>query len=120
MKKNRPGFAIRVIARPSERERLARILFAESTTLGVRVSETDRVVLEREDRRVSTPFGKIRVKLVRDAAGHLEPSAEYDDCKRAARKAGAPLREVVRTAEEAARRLEAEPISRAAARRSRP
>jgi uncharacterized protein (TIGR00299 family) protein len=103
MKKNRPGFAIRVIARPAEREALARVLFAESTTLGVRVSEADRIVLAREERRVATPFGPIRVKVVRDAAGRPTPSAEYEDCKKAARRAGVPLREVVRVAEEAAR-----------------
>jgi hypothetical protein len=38
-----------------------------------------------------------------DADGRALVSAEYDDCKRAARKSGAPLREVVRAAEEAAR-----------------
>ena len=103
MKKNRPGFALRVVARPSERDALARVLFAESTTLGVRVTEADRVVLAREDLRVATPFGPIRVKIVRDESGRATPSAEYEDCKRAARKAGVPLREVVRAAEEAAR-----------------
>lgn len=103
MKKNRPGFAIRVIARPAEREALARVLFAESTTLGVRVSEAERIVLAREEHRVATPFGPIRVKVVRDAAGRPTPSAEYEDCKAAARRAGVPLREVVRAAEEAAR-----------------
>src|SRR5690606_35352522 len=82
---------------------LARVLFAESTALGVRVAEAERVVLARETRRVATPFGPIRVKIVRDATGRAEPSAEYDDCKRAARRAGAPLREVVRAAEAAAR-----------------
>jgi hypothetical protein len=103
MKKNRPGFAIRVIGRPAEREALARVLFAESTTLGVRVAEADRIVLAREERRVATPFGPIRVKVVRDAGGRPTASAEYEDCKRAARRAGVPLREVVRAAEEGAR-----------------
>lgn len=103
MKKNRPGFAIRVIAKPSHRVPLARVLFAESTTLGVRVAEAERIVLIREERRVSTPFGPIRVKVVRDAAGRPTASAEYEDCKKAARRAGVPLREVVRTAEDAAR-----------------
>jgi uncharacterized protein (TIGR00299 family) protein len=106
MKKNRPGFAIRVLARPAEREVLARVLFAESTTLGVRVAEMERVVLTREERKVATPFGSIRVKIARDAAGHGTPSAEYDDCKAAAKRAGVPLREVVRVAEEAARKIE--------------
>lgn len=103
MKKNRPGFAIRVIAKPSHRVPLARVLFAESTTLGVRVAEAERIVLIREERRVATPFGPIRVKVVRDAAGRPTASAEYEDCKKAARRAGVPLREVVRVAEDAAR-----------------
>jgi uncharacterized protein (DUF111 family) len=52
---------------------------------------------------VATPYGRIRVKRVWLAGGGVEVSAEYDDCKRAARKAGAPLRDVVRAAEERAR-----------------
>jgi len=103
MKKNRPGFLVRVLARPSDRLPLARILFAESTAIGVRASELDRIVLDREKRRVVTPFGRVGVKIVWDADGRALVSAEYDDCKRAARKSGAPLREVVRAAEEAAR-----------------
>jgi uncharacterized protein (TIGR00299 family) protein len=103
MKKNRPGFLVRVLARPSERVALARILFAESTAIGVRVSEHERVVLEREKRRVATPYGPVGVKVVWDLEGAALVSAEYDDCKRVAKKAGVPLRQVVRAAEEAAR-----------------
>lgn len=105
MKKNRPGFGVRVLARPSERLAVARVLFAHSTALGVRLSECERLVLERESRRVETPFGPIRVKRVRDPEGIWHVSAEYDDCKRAARKAGVSLREVVRVAEDRARAL---------------
>jgi len=103
MKKNRPGFLVRVLARPPDRAALAGILFAESTALGVRVSAWDRMVLPRQERRVETPYGRIRVKVVRPAPGRVEVSPEYDDCKRAARKAGVALREVVRAAEAAAR-----------------
>jgi uncharacterized protein (DUF111 family) len=91
------------LARPSERDALARVLFAESTAIGVRTAELDRIVLEREVRRVTTAYGRIRVKVVWDAEGMAQVSAEYDDCRDAARKSGAPLREVVRAAEEAAR-----------------
>ncbi len=103
MKKNRPGFLIRVLARPAERLRLAQILFAESTTIGVRTTESDRLVLHREQRQVDTQYGRIAVKLVRDGDGRVGVSAEYDDCKRAARRTGAPLRDVVRAAEDAGR-----------------
>lgn len=105
MKKNRPGHLVRVMARPSDRIPLASVLFAESTAIGVRVTESDRLVLEREERRVATPFGRIRVKRVRGPDGRVSVSAEYDDCKAAAKKSGASLREVVRAAEEAGRAL---------------
>jgi uncharacterized protein (DUF111 family) len=103
MKKNRPGILVRVLGRPSDRIALARVLFAESTAIGVRTSESERIVLEREALRVRTRFGTIRVKRVFDPDGGALVSAEVDDCKRAAARSGAPLREVVRAAEEAAR-----------------
>ncbi|MDJ0848218.1 MAG: nickel pincer cofactor biosynthesis protein LarC [Myxococcota bacterium] len=105
MKKNRPGYLVRVMARPSERLELAKILFAESSAIGVRVTESDRIVLEREERRVSTPWGRVRVKRVRDTEGGVSVSAEYDDCRRVARRHRVPLREVVRVAEEKGREL---------------
>jgi uncharacterized protein (TIGR00299 family) protein len=102
MKKNRPGFAVRVVARSSDRAALAGILFAESTTLGVRIQEAERLLLEREIKTVRTPFGPIRVKIARDPLAGSTVSAEYDDVKQAARRAGVPLRDVVRAAESAA------------------
>jgi pyridinium-3,5-bisthiocarboxylic acid mononucleotide nickel chelatase len=104
MKKNRPGVLVRVLARPSDKLAVAHRLFAESTAIGVRVFEVDRVVLHREMRRVETRYGRIAVKVVTDLEGRETFSAEVDDCVRAARKHDTPLREVVRVAEEAARR----------------
>lgn len=104
MKKNRPGFLVRVLARPMDKDLLARILFAESTAIGVRVSEWDRLVLERSKRRLKTPHGTVSVKLIRSPEGGLECSPEYDDCKRLAQKSGLPLREIVQRVREQARR----------------
>jgi hypothetical protein len=99
MKKSRPGFLLRVIARPEGRGPLARALLRETTTLGVRSYECDRLVLERDVVRVATPWGRIRVKRSRREDGRLDVSAEYEDAKRAAREAGVPIRDVVRIAE---------------------
>ena len=104
MKKNRPGMLVRVLARPSDKQAVANRLFADSTAIGVRVYEVDRVVLRREMRRVETRYGRIAVKVVQDPEGRETFSAEVDDCVRAARAHEVPLREVVREAEEAARR----------------
>ena len=95
MKKNRPGFGVRVLARPTERDVLARILFAESTAIGVRSSEWSRLVLERSSRRFKSDLGTVSIKLIRSPEGAIECSPEYDDCKRLARRHGIPLREVV-------------------------
>jgi uncharacterized protein (TIGR00299 family) protein len=104
MKKNRPGFLVRVLAKPMDRDKLARILFAESTAIGVRVAEWDRLILERSNRKLKTPLGTVSVKLIRSPEGELECSPEYDDCKRLARKHGIPLRQVVERVREQARR----------------
>lgn len=103
MKKNRPGFLVRVLAKPSGRIALSELLMTHSTTLGVRCHEWDRLVLPRHSRKVATDYGRIGVKFVRQPRGRIEVSAEYDDCKRAARKFDVPLREVIRAAEDVAR-----------------
>ncbi|TDJ19806.1 MAG: nickel pincer cofactor biosynthesis protein LarC [Deltaproteobacteria bacterium] len=106
MKKNRPGHLVRVLGHPSDRISLARILFAESTAIGVRVTESDRIILKREVRRVDTTYGRVRVKRVFDLDGRVSVSPEYDDCKRLARSKQVPLRKVVQAAEEAGRGLD--------------
>lgn len=104
MKKNRPGFLLRVLARPVDRDALARIVFLESTSIGVRTSEWDRLILERKSIRVKTEIGVIRVKVIRGPGGEVQFSPEYDDCKRVAKKSGVALREVVRRVSDQARR----------------
>lgn len=98
MKKNRPGFLVRILAQPKDRTALAKTLFAESTALGVRHLEMERMLLRREMVSLATPYGKIRVKKIVTQTG-VEYSAEYEDCKRAARRLGVPLRQVVREVE---------------------
>jgi hypothetical protein len=90
MKKNRPGHLLRVVAKLEDRERLATIVFAETPTLGVRLTSAERLVAEREIRTVETPWGPVRVKV---AGGHTAP--EYDDCRKIAEEKNVPLRDVM-------------------------
>jgi hypothetical protein len=103
MKKSRPGFLLRVIGPVHRRNELAARIVAETTTLGVRIQELDRLILPREIRRVETRYGRIAVKVSTRPDGQLDHSAEFDDCRRAAAREGVPLRDVIRAAEEAAR-----------------
>ena len=89
MKKGRPGTKLSVLAEEHERDRMAEIVFRETTTLGVRTTTMDRLVLPRSIVEVQTRFGTIRAKL---AGGRVAP--EYDDCARAAQTHHVALRDV--------------------------
>lgn len=91
MKKNRPGTLVRVIAHPEDRERLAAIVFAETSTLGLRMYEAERRVQARQTKEVETPYGRVRIKI--SESGDFAP--EYDDCLRLARERGVALKKVM-------------------------
>jgi uncharacterized protein (TIGR00299 family) protein len=101
MKKNRPGTWIHVLCRPSDVHTLEAILFAETSTLGVRQQLVGRHALSRSSQTVETRYGPVQVKIARWAAGQVKASPEYEDCRRLAEEQGVPLREVYRAAEAA-------------------
>ena len=94
MKKSRPGTLVTVIARPQDREKLSAILFAETTTIGVRFQAMQRECLDRELRTIATPLGAIRFKIASRGGRVLNASPEFDDCARIAAEHGVPIKEV--------------------------
>ena len=96
MKKNRPGSLLRVIAKPEDQERLAQIVFAETSTLGLRIHSAERRVEPRSMIEIETPLGRVRGKV--SAQGAFAP--EYDDCKLIAQRTGTPLQLVFAIAQE--------------------
>jgi len=102
MKKSRPGALLTVICRDDAREALARIIFEETTTAGIRYRRMERTVLDRETRRVSTPWGEIAVKVLAAAGRVVTVSPEYEECRRIARERGVPLKQVYDEARKAA------------------
>jgi len=97
MKKGRPGSLLRVVARPEDRERLAQMVFAETSTLGLRIYDAERRVQARAIVEVDTPRGKVRIKV--GDTGSFAP--EYEDCRRLALETGAPLKEIFAQAQAA-------------------
>ncbi len=94
MKKGRPGVLLTVVAPPERRTTIEELLFAETTTLGVRWLEWDRTVLERETVSVETEFGPVAVKVARREGRVYNVAPEFDDCLARARAAGRPVKEV--------------------------
>ncbi|MGH9397906.1 MAG: nickel pincer cofactor biosynthesis protein LarC [Terriglobia bacterium] len=103
MKKNRPGLEITILCAPERVEALSRILFDETTTLGVRIHEARRLVLGREVVSVETIYGQVRVKVARSNGRVLNAAPEYDDCRRLAEEKSVPLKEVMLAAQVAFR-----------------
>lgn len=99
MKKNRPATQVQVLCTPQDADRLAAILFAETSTLGIRKQLVERLALQRETLLVDTPYGEIRVKVARWGADLHKLAPEYNDCREAARKFNLPLRDVYRVVE---------------------
>lgn len=63
MKKSRPAFTVHVLCERQDHGRLMRLLFVESTTLGVRKRPVDRCALMRKTVTAPTSFGDVRVKV---------------------------------------------------------
>ena len=103
MKRGRPATQVTLLASPERAAELTEIMFDETPTLGVRIQEVYRRTLPREIRRLSTPQGPVRVKIIRTASG-METRPEYRDCRVIAQRTGMPLRSVIRRIERLAER----------------
>ncbi len=105
MKKGRAGVQVSALAPPDVAGAVERAFFVHSTTLGIRRSEVDRVVLARSFAPVTTPYGRVRVKLAALDGEVVGTHPELEECRRLAARAGVPVREVMAAAAAAARAL---------------
>ena len=98
MKKNRPGTLLTVLCQPEDENALMSLIFAETTTFGVRSYRARRRTLPRESVKVKTSFGEVRIKLSRVNGRLLHVAPEYDDCRRLAVEKNVPLQQVINEA----------------------
>ncbi len=98
MKKNRPGMLLTVLAQPRDAARLAKLIFSETTTLGVRAREEKRHVLPRRWDSVHTAWGEVRMKVASLNGGIANYAPEYEDCRRIATAHHVPLKRVMQEA----------------------
>jgi uncharacterized protein (TIGR00299 family) protein len=98
MKKGRPGMVLTVLARPEQASQMTKIIFAETTTLGVRMREERRQVLQRRSTSVQTQWGEVRMKIANLNGTVTNYAPEYEDCRRIAEEKGVPLKSVMQEA----------------------
>lgn len=94
MKKNRPAVMVTLICQIVDTERLARLILAETSTLGVRVQQVQRRKAQRSQEQIITPLGPLQIKLKRLGTRVISAAPEYEDCRRLARARQMPLEEV--------------------------
>lgn len=86
MKKNRPGVLLQVQCQASDAEKLAELIFHETTALGLRRSTLERWILPRQTVTVKTAFGEVAGIVAKLPGGGERFSPEYDSCSQVAQK----------------------------------
>jgi pyridinium-3,5-bisthiocarboxylic acid mononucleotide nickel chelatase len=95
MKKSRPGVLLTVLARPEDVPRLTKLVFGETTTLGIRMRQERRQTLARRTVAVQTPWGEVRMKVANLNGSIANYAPEYEDCRRIADQHKVPLKQVM-------------------------
>jgi len=98
MKKNRPALLITLVCPVDRIDALSRLIFQETTTIGIRHTLAQRKTLQREFVKVRTPFGAVTIKVSRLDGKKMNAAPEYEDCRRIATETGMALKEVVAAA----------------------
>jgi hypothetical protein len=95
MKKNRPGVLTAVLAPLPQIREFCELLMSHTTTLGVRLTVSERFVLPRRAATATTSLGEIRVKIVELPDGRIEKRPEFEDARAIGRNLGIPVRRVL-------------------------
>lgn len=98
MKKSRPGTLLTLLAKPEDAEQIARLVFRETSTIGIRTRREQRYVLPRRHETVQTQWGEVRMKVAQIKGSVSNYAPEYEDCRRIAEQYHVPLKHVMQEA----------------------
>lgn len=98
MKKNRPGVLLTVLTKTEDADRLTNLMFAETSTLGVRWRVEQRRILARRWETVETSWGPVRIKIANMNGTVSNYAPEFEDCRALAEKHHVPLKQVMQEA----------------------
>ncbi|MCG2815958.1 MAG: nickel pincer cofactor biosynthesis protein LarC [Acidobacteriota bacterium] len=99
MKKNRMGTLLTILSRSPQLDALIEAVFNETTSIGVRYYPVNRRVLERSIQTVEVLGETIRIKTALRDGRTINAQPEYEDCLKAARRTGTPLKDIIRAVE---------------------
>jgi pyridinium-3,5-bisthiocarboxylic acid mononucleotide nickel chelatase len=94
MKKSRPGILITALCRPEKLGEIQEVILRHTSTFGVRYREVERLALDRKFVSVVTSYGPLSIKLGILNKEVIQVAPEFEDCRKAAEKAGVPIKTV--------------------------
>lgn len=95
MKKGRSGIHLTVLCSPDRADALQRLIFLETTTLGLRYREEIKRRLDRTFVAVETPWGTVQVKVGLLEGEVVNYAPEFEDCRHIAQTHNVPLKQVM-------------------------
>jgi pyridinium-3,5-bisthiocarboxylic acid mononucleotide nickel chelatase len=95
MKKGRPAVKLTAIIGESDADKMADIVFKETTTIGIRLYRAERKVLEREVIRIKTRYGIVRFKVSRLKGKIVTSAPEYEDVRAISEQTNIPVKDIV-------------------------
>jgi uncharacterized protein (TIGR00299 family) protein len=98
MKKGRSGIKLSILCSNLIKNAAEKIIFEETTTIGIRFFTVDRTTAERSEKTVETPWGSVRVKISTVGGSICSATPEYEDCRRLAENNSVPLKTVLQAA----------------------
>lgn len=98
MKKNRPAAKLSVIVRPGDLFAVKKIIFKETSSIGIRQQLVERESLPREIIAVSTEYGNINIKVAYLDKEQKKFYPEYEDCKKSAKEKNISIENIYRSA----------------------
>ena len=83
MKKGRSGMLLTVLCSAIDKERFVSLIFKHTSTIGIRVKETERIILNRHEETLHTKLGDVRVKYS-EGYGVKREKPEFEDLRKLA------------------------------------
>lgn len=98
MKKGRMAVKLSVLTKKSLIERIERVIFTETTSIGLRKYPIIKVEMDREMVTIETKYGAVKAKKAYLNGNLIKVKPEYEDCKRLAEINKVSIGEVYRIA----------------------
>ncbi|MCT4595115.1 MAG: nickel pincer cofactor biosynthesis protein LarC [Anaeromicrobium sp.] len=94
MKKGRNATKLSILVSEKKQKAVLEVIFKETTSIGLRKYEVDKIMLGRDFKKIRTKYGEVTIKNAYYEGELIKYKAEYEDCKKIAKENNIPISEV--------------------------